>query len=217
MTRSEPLPNQTPEAPMTFDLSPEIDQWTQALPREERLPIPADQLLASDWQGKYSYDRSYALVHLVQSQEHPRYFDIRVHSSTDVVEMRRPVLVDGVPLILSRMLRQVGLRATDLAWTSLAQAQRSQKPSRRTGDIVYFLSAGEFIKIGKATGSPTGRVSQLRTGCPFPITILATMPGGVIEEHALHRRFKHIQAHGEWFHAAPDLLAFIDGVAGEGQ
>lgn len=49
-------------------------------------------------------------------------------------------------------------------------------------------------------------------GCPFPITVLAYMPGGLDEESELHKRFAAFRAHGEWFHATDELLAYIEEV-----
>lgn len=55
MTRSEPLPNQTPEAPMTFDLSPDETLSTIAaysLPLVgDGLPTP-EQIASERWHGQ---------------------------------------------------------------------------------------------------------------------------------------------------------------------
>src|SRR5690606_18191870 len=92
---------------------------------------------------------------------------------------------------------------------------RAKKTER--GEIVYFLRAGDFVKIGKATGSAKSRVNQLKTGCPFPIEVMTTVPGGLDKERSLHEQFSHLRSHGEWFHAHPLLLSFIKNVAKERQ
>lgn len=81
------------------------------------------------------------------------------------------------------------------------------------GDFVYFMRAGDFVKIGKSTGNPASRLSSLKTGCPFPIEVIATIPGGLSEERGLHKKFSHIRAHGEWFHATEELLTYAADIA----
>lgn len=82
----------------------------------------------------------------------------------------------------------------------------------RESEVVYFLRAGDFIKIGKATGSPRSRVATLQTGCPYKISVISYMYGGLIEEQALHKRFSAIRAHGEWFRAEKELIEFIESL-----
>jgi hypothetical protein len=44
--------------------------------------------------------------------------------------------------------------------------------------------------------------------------VLATMPGTIRTEHDLHQRFATARHKGEWFRKSPELLAFIDQIAG---
>lgn len=84
---------------------------------------------------------------------------------------------------------------------------------------VYFAVAGPFVKIGRSY-KPAERMEQLRrstSGGAVPngldrslITLAATVPGDRAEERAMHDRFIEARAAGEWFHATPELLAFID-------
>ena len=68
----------------------------------------------------------------------------------------------------------------------------------RKGEV-YFIEAGDFIKIGFAT-SPLSRVQTIKTGCPLPIKIIYHERGGRNLERKLHRQFAHIRSRGEWFH-----------------
>lgn len=80
---------------------------------------------------------------------------------------------------------------------------------------VYFIRSGENgpIKIGKATGGAESRLSDLQTGNPERLTIVATVPGGLAVEAMFHRRFAaYRRPIGEWFDPGPELLAFIDGI-----
>ena len=51
--------------------------------------------------------------------------------------------------------------------------------------------------------------------CPFPIEVIATIPGGYAKERELHNRFSRIRAHGEWFHATDELCAYIETLSEE--
>ena len=95
-----------------------------------------------------------------------------------------------------------------------ARRAESNKP------VVYFIGAGHRIKIGTSI-RPEARLSQIRVGStkrPLGLDtskarILATVPGGVEEEYALHQKFAHLRDAGEWFKAAPELKDYIREVA----
>jgi hypothetical protein len=76
---------------------------------------------------------------------------------------------------------------------------------------VYFVQAdGGPIKIGLAA-NPRRRVADLQTSSPYPLRLVATLPGqGAMGESALHAKFAHLRMHGEWFEPAPELLAYIE-------
>lgn len=73
---------------------------------------------------------------------------------------------------------------------------------------VYFARAGDAVKIG-VSRNVRRRVQMLSTCSPFPIQLLAVMPGGIQDERALHRRFAHLRMNGEWFRPDSELLDFI--------
>ena len=66
--------------------------------------------------------------------------------------------------------------------------------------VVYLIAARdlEMVKIGLAT-NVRERLSQLQTGSPCELELLATIPGGENEERALHWLFGHLHVRGEWF------------------
>jgi len=80
---------------------------------------------------------------------------------------------------------------------------------------IYYLrdNRGEAIKIGYATDLKA-RLAALATGAPFGNELLASEPGTLTDEAALHLRFSHlrISSSGEWFRVGEDLLAHIDEV-----
>jgi DNA-binding transcriptional regulator YiaG len=78
--------------------------------------------------------------------------------------------------------------------------------------MIYFARCGHDgpIKIGHTIGGISSRISYLQVGCPWPITVLGTMDGDFFVEADLLRKFAHLNMRGEWFHAADELLAFIE-------
>jgi hypothetical protein len=82
------------------------------------------------------------------------------------------------------------------------------------GDVVYFLEAGDFIKIGFTT-SLENRIKALETSSPHEFVVLATMPGTIEDETEIHHRFWSSRQRREWFRKTPELLAFIDQIAGK--
>lgn len=204
---------------------PQLELHTADIQIPSSLEITPAQIRECSWTGiwvpkQHLSDSQSCIVmaSIFESEEHPGYFHCRVVGS-DVSETRKPVLPEGVCVMMEGLLERYGRTCSDLRWSradvapaDTRQAWRSAK--KRADEIVYFLRAGDFVKIGKATGSPDNRVSQLKTGCPFPIEVMATMPGGLDVESQLHKRFAGIRAHGEWFHATHELIAYVESLGG---
>ena len=72
----------------------------------------------------------------------------------------------------------------------------------------YLSDLGEFRgKQELYTRQSPQRLKALR-----PDSVLATMPGTMQDERALHARFGPLWDHGEYFRAEPELMAYIDEV-----
>jgi hypothetical protein len=76
---------------------------------------------------------------------------------------------------------------------------------------VYLIQCGDRVKIGFASNFPE-RMRVLRTACPYPVEIIATIDGGRILEQALHIIFKEQRRHGEWFEVAGRLAKVIQNI-----
>ena len=83
----------------------------------------------------------------------------------------------------------------------------------RIDDFIYFITDGEFVKVGK--GSPLCRLKSLQTGNARELNLLFTIPIGQgacwfhpssVAESALHLLFKKYRIRGEWF----DILQKIN-------
>ncbi len=84
----------------------------------------------------------------------------------------------------------------------------------KRAESIYFIQCNGArgpIKIGKAV-DPNRRLSELRIGCPYPMTLLASSVAedADLEERRLHMVFAHLRIHGEWFECATELLSAVD-------
>lgn len=183
---------------------------------ESTLDLTPDQIKDGPWEGYVADASGFVMALISEPGNHPGYFHCSAVGLRSC-ETKRPVIAEAVGMMMDHLLADHGRCCADLKWKKTASGRKASgmPDTKNTGDIVYFLRAGDFIKIGKATGTPDSRISQLKTGCPFPIEVAATMIGGYDEERSLHKRFAAIRAHGEWFHAAPALLEFIGSIGAE--
>lgn len=73
--------------------------------------------------------------------------------------------------------------------------------------MIYFIADSDTlatihsVKIGFTSNNPEWRLGQLQTGSSRTLTLIGCIPGTVEDEVALHRRFKELHSHGEWFRA----------------
>ena len=75
--------------------------------------------------------------------------------------------------------------------------------------MIYFLHAASvnLVKIGFSF-NPEDRANTLRLLSPVSLEIIGILYGDRDEEIRLHKRFSHLRAHGEWFHATEELKCF---------
>jgi hypothetical protein len=85
------------------------------------------------------------------------------------------------------------------------------EPSPDGWCYVYFVRAGEWVKIGRAV-DVRQRFRGLQTAHPHELTLLLSIPAHAALEPAIHARFAHLERRGEWFRLEDDLLAFIQAV-----
>jgi hypothetical protein len=77
---------------------------------------------------------------------------------------------------------------------------------------IYMIRCHERIKIGFTDNNWASRFRALKTSCPYPITIIAVMPGNRGLELFMHRCFKALRVHGEWFEERGDLATLIASI-----
>lgn len=82
------------------------------------------------------------------------------------------------------------------------------KNNKASKDRVYFVKAGEYIKIGY-TSNIQKRLDSLQTGSPVKIECLCLINGDRRTESNLHKKFAKYRVLREWFEMADELLKYI--------
>lgn len=80
---------------------------------------------------------------------------------------------------------------------------------------IYFIAplVGGPIKVGFTRGEDLyTRLGGLALSCPFPLRLLATVAGTIMDETLIHNKLFDFRSHGEWFQSNPKLLALIESV-----
>ncbi len=76
---------------------------------------------------------------------------------------------------------------------------------------VYFIGpqGASLIKIGWTQSDPQRRLKELQTGNGERFHLFGSIAGTRRDEQALHKKFKALHAHGEWFNGVGDLRALV--------
>lgn len=78
---------------------------------------------------------------------------------------------------------------------------------------IYFLLAenADAVKIGYTRQkSMKTRMRYFYTYSPYSVDLLLIMPGSMIQERDIHKRFVKDKIHGEWFRYSDELKAYIE-------
>lgn len=157
--------------------------------------------------------RPFQQITISPSRNHPGFWDVDRITIDGATAFRKPIRQDG----LSYFLKQIDVPADASAWESMSDDESDYDcldlQLARPCNVVYFLKAGPFIKIGFTGRMVQSRIDQLKTGCPYEIRLLATIDGDISTERTLHGRFAKHRANLEWFHAADEIMSFILGCA----
>lgn len=73
---------------------------------------------------------------------------------------------------------------------------------------VYYVRAGDFVKIGFTTDLPA-RMKRLQTSSPCKLQLLVAIEGSPEREKSEHRSYRDLRAYGEWFKMDGALLEFL--------
>lgn len=89
------------------------------------------------------------------------------------------------------------------------KAPKTEPEPYQEGPHIYFLRGHGHVKVG-TTRKPDKRITEIQVSSPVPLDVMLVVPGDVILERRIHRRFRHLRRHGEWFKAAPEFLSFVN-------
>ncbi len=73
---------------------------------------------------------------------------------------------------------------------------------------MYFAQRDDLVKIG-ISNRPEHRIRNLQVGAGGAVKLLGTILAMPNLEKELHRQFRALRVHGEWFKAAPALLEYV--------
>lgn len=80
----------------------------------------------------------------------------------------------------------------------------------RTGTIYAFRDdAGARFKIGWTQGSPLRRMRAIEKVAGCALVVAGTMSGTMADERSAHARLGAHRLVGEWFSAAPEVVAWV--------
>jgi hypothetical protein len=87
-------------------------------------------------------------------------------------------------------------------------------PKFNVTGLVYIIRAEESrrVKIGYTSTEPVGRLNALQTGSPERLSLVATFPGSMDLERAIHAMLSGSRMHGEWFDDTEHVRLFVAGV-----
>lgn len=85
-----------------------------------------------------------------------------------------------------------------------------ESPEHTPTELVYVLGTpgSNIVKIGRTTNLAK-RVADIQRMSPVPLVVLWSCPGGHELETNLHRHFKTVRSHGEWFAFAEDPVSLV--------
>lgn len=78
--------------------------------------------------------------------------------------------------------------------------------------MVYFITDGQYIKIGYTKNDAKKRLKQLQTSSPNRLFLLGYIDGDKTIEQNLHKKFYNsiVRINGEWFFPTQDILDYIN-------
>ncbi len=92
----------------------------------------------------------------------------------------------------------------------LGKRNAPPKKSPPRNPKVYFIKQGNFVKIGHTTRPIDERLTDLQTGSPEELELIALESGDFLTEQWLHDLFKKQHHRGEWFTLDDELSNYIE-------
>jgi hypothetical protein len=134
-------------------------------------------------------------------------------------EIDLPVVDGGVTI--EALAQYINMRVSIARDEMSAAIAQREELDRRLKEIlaeplprvtIYFIEAGNYVKIGMTAGDVRLRLANLATSHYEDLRLLATIEAPASLEFELHQRFAACRVRGEWFQKSDDLLAFIEAI-----
>ena len=74
--------------------------------------------------------------------------------------------------------------------------------------MIYFIRQDDKVKIGY-TEDINNRLSQLKTGSPYELTVALLIEGDYDKKKELHDTFSDFRIRGEWYEFCEDIQEYI--------
>jgi len=87
------------------------------------------------------------------------------------------------------------------------------KEDRKETGYVYFVAAGDLVKIGWAI-NPVDRLKQIQHISPIKLNLIKYFSGDRSVESSLHKKFAAYRKRGEWFIKSKEIEDYIEHVGG---
>lgn len=90
-------------------------------------------------------------------------------------------------------------------------AEIEERPAKQCNVYIIRRPGASEVKIGISI-DPVRRLRQLQSTHTEQLELVAYFLGTAADEADLHQRFKEFRKRGEWFHEAPEISAWIEGI-----
>lgn len=137
--------------------------------------------------------------------------DRRVSAASNACQRWRPASEAGerAPIVEAAIADAAAREARHLANEEAERARRACWSTHLLccGEVVYVIDCGPYTKIGYTGGPVSDRMDGLRGANPYPLQLVALMPGKRSLERRLHKDFSRWRHQYEWFKFSPSSKA----------
>jgi endogenous inhibitor of DNA gyrase (YacG/DUF329 family) len=80
------------------------------------------------------------------------------------------------------------------------------------GGVIYVFQQGDVpaVKIGYTKHDVAARLVSMRTYSPYPVKVLAEIPGTMKLERRIHAELSEHRLEGEWFEKVDEVMAVVE-------
>ena len=79
---------------------------------------------------------------------------------------------------------------------------------------IYFIKCEGFVRISRSAQSQKWVLNGMQTFCPFPMTIIKEVPGGLKLQAELEKTFGRYRHNSLWFRYEGELKDWLESING---